>query len=235
MSNHDENEIGSHEGESTGGDSSLPAQTYIGAGASESGDGGDDAVIASDSKPGLSRGTLVMFGVLVLGAGGLYGMYRFTGPKAASASVAKETAEANKTISTFLNGGDSSIKTMEALIRNTEKVVQQFLAYPSMTQIPLSDLRTNPFRAQEEKAADSSASDVNDRKKREEERLAILKAVQSMQLQSIMYSDARKVCMINNTLYREGQTMDNFTIEKINPASVVVKNGPYRFELRMQK
>jgi hypothetical protein len=41
--------------------------------------------------------------------------------------------------------------------------------------------------------------------------------------------------MINNVLYREGQNLESFTIEKITQASVVVKNGPYRFELTMQK
>ena len=41
--------------------------------------------------------------------------------------------------------------------------------------------------------------------------------------------------MINNTMFVEGQQIDGFTIEKINPSSVIVKNGSYRFELQMQK
>ena len=41
--------------------------------------------------------------------------------------------------------------------------------------------------------------------------------------------------MINNTLYLEGQQVDQFIIERIEPGRVVVKTGVYRFELKMQK
>ena len=63
----------------------------------------------------------------------------------------------------------------------------------------------------------------------------MLKAVQGLQLQTVMSGEVRKACMINNTLYQEGQQVEGFTIEKISPGGVVVKNGPYRFELKMQK
>jgi hypothetical protein len=177
-----------------------------------------------------------MFAILVVGAVGFFVMYRQTGPKTASAEVAKQSSDAKKTINGFLSGGDSSIKTMEALIKNTEKVVQQFLQYPSVRQVPLSDLRTNPFRLHEDDPnKKQNTSDADDKRKREEERVAIYKAVQGLQLQSVMYSDTRTACMINNTLYRDGQAVEGFTIEKITPASVVVRNGSYRFELKMQK
>jgi hypothetical protein len=41
--------------------------------------------------------------------------------------------------------------------------------------------------------------------------------------------------MINNTLYLEGQTVEGFLIERITPASVIVRQETYRFELRMQQ
>ena len=63
----------------------------------------------------------------------------------------------------------------------------------------------------------------------------MLKAVQSLRLQSIMYSETRKACMINDTMYREGDLAETFTIEKVTQTSVIVKNGVYRFELRMQR
>ena len=201
--------------------------SYIGG----EGGAGDDAMLIPESKPSVSKGTVVLFAILVVGAAVIYVMYKKAGPTPASAAVAKEAAAAKQTINTFLNGGDSNIKTMETLIKNTEKVVQQFLKYPSKTQVPLGDLRTNPFRLYEKPAEPERA----DEKKREEERLAVLKSVQGLQLQSIMYSEARRACMINNTLYREGQTVESFSIEKITQASVFVKSGPYRFELTMQK
>jgi hypothetical protein len=199
--------------------------------------GGDENLVVEEQKAPLSRGTLVMFVILVVGAGGLYFMYRQTGPKSAGAAVAQETATAHQTISTFLSGGDVSVKSMEKLLRNTEKIVQQFVKYPSRTQIPLSDLRTNPFREHAEvavKVDNGPTSEEMEKARREQERQAAVKAVQELQLQSIMFSDSRKACMINNSLYREGQQIDVFTIDKISPQSVIVETNKFRFELRMQ-
>src|SRR5262249_40167049 len=160
-----------------------------------------------------------------IGAAGLYFMYRRAGPQSASAAmVSKETSDAHKTISTFLSTGDTGFATMEARLKNTEKVVQQFLKYPSATQVPSSDLQTNPFRLHVAQAKESTNNDglseAAEKKRREEERLAIKKAAEGLLLQSIMCSDTRKACMINNTIYREGQMIDNFAIEKISPATV---------------
>ena len=193
------------------------------------------AVIVEEKKP-LNRSTIVTFVVLVIGAGGVWFMYQRTGPKSAAAS-SKETVAAKQTINNFLSGGSENLKAMETMLRNTQKVVQQFVNYPTLTQIPLSDLRTNPFRVTEEKpGGDAGAlSEAAEKRKREEERLAALKTVQGLQLQSIMFAESRRACMVDGAMYTEGQTVESFTIEKINPASVVVKNGPYRFELRMQR
>lgn len=193
---------------------------------------GGEFVVPTERKS-VNRGSLVLFGILVLGAAGVYLMHLRTGPSAAAA--APEAAAAKKTIEGFLGGGGASIKAMEDMLRNTERVVRQFLDYPSMTQVPLSDLRINPFRAKPALAPSESQTDAQEKKRREEERLAILKAVQNLSLQSIICSDQRKACMINNTLYREGQLVDGFNVERITPAAVVVKNGPYRFELKIQR
>ena len=193
----------------------------------------DESLVVGEEKQPINRGTLVVFGILIIGAAGLFVMYRQAGPKAAIASVNKETVAAKKTITTFLNGGDMSIKSMERLLSDTQKIVSQFLTYPSTTQVPLAELRTNPFRQHiaEAKKDDPAAAEAAEKKKREEERLAIKKAAEGLQLQSIMFSDSRKACMINNSLYREGQAFDDFTVEKITATSVILRNGPYRFQL----
>jgi hypothetical protein len=199
---------------------------------------GDENIIVAEPKQPMSRSTLVMFVILIVGAAGLYVMYRKAGPRSAgAATVADPIDPAKQTITTFLSGGDANVRNMEKLLHNTEKVVQQFVNYPKVTQIPLSDLRTNPFRqhAVVTKTDDRPTSEMMQKKQREEQRLANLKAVQMLQLQSIMFSETRKACMINNSLYREGQSVDNFSIEKISPSSVIVKNGLDRFELRMQR
>jgi len=194
--------------------------------------GGDVAFVTEEGKKPLNRTTVVLFGLIVLGGAALYYMHLRTGPAAASAA-SNETA--NATIDQFLNGGESSVLQMQRMLRDTEKVIQQFLKYPTVPQIPLKDLQQNPFRQTAAKTGNENVSESEAKRRKEEERQQIVKAVQGLQLQSIMHSTGHNACMINNTLYQEGQQIDGFTIEKISANSVVVKNGTYRFELKMQR
>jgi hypothetical protein len=192
--------------------------------------------VTGEEKKPANRTTMVMFLIIALGGGGLYFMHWRTGPSSAAAGTVKsaDTATANKTIGQFLSGGPSNIKSMETMLRNTEKVVQQFNAYPSVKQIPLSNLQTNPFR--QASANDPSAEDEEAKKKLEDQRLAVQKSFQSLQLQSIMHGGSKNTaCLINNTLYREGQTVNGFSIEKISTDSVSIRQGAWRFDLKMQK
>ena len=197
----------------------------------------DGAGFVSEEKKPLSRSSLVLGLVVVASIAGLWVMHKRSGPQSAGAATA-ETAKANETINQFLSNGEKNVKMMDQMLKDTEKFVSAFLKYPSASQVPLSDLQTNPFRHQsggDDANEDDARSVAEAQKKREEERLAVLKAVQGLQLQSVMHSDANKACMINNALYQEGQQVESFTIEKINPKGVIVKNGAYRFELRMQR
>src|SRR3954454_12275849 len=85
----------------------------------------DGLVVSAEKKP-VSRSTLVLFAVLMIGAAGVYVMYRQAGPKVAGAAVARENAEAKKTINSFLSGGETSVHSMLEVLKNTEKIVQQF-------------------------------------------------------------------------------------------------------------
>jgi hypothetical protein len=219
--------------ESTASDDAASAGAEDLSGAlNESGDG--EFIVEEEKKPA-NRGSLVLFGLVLAGVGLTYLMFLRTGPKSADAAVAAQSAEASNTINTFLNDGGSNIKLMETMLKSTEKVVQQFLNYPSMTQVPLSALKTNPFRYATPKAPGETESEAAAKRRHEEERVATLKAVQGLNLQSVMHGGTRKACMINNTLVQEGQTIESFTVEKINPQGIIVKNGAYRFELKMQK
>jgi len=193
--------------------------------------GGDENFVVTEEKKPVNRTTLVLFLVVALGGGALYLMHLRTGPKTADA--APQAAQANQTITQFLSGGGSNLKNMEQMLQNTQKIVQQFLAYPSVNQIPLNQLQTNPFRLTASKDGESS-SEAEARKKQDEEKVSIRRAAEALQIQSIMFG-ARKACMINNTMYTEGQQVEGFTVEKINPNSVIVKNSGYRFEIKAQK
>lgn len=187
----------------------------------------ETAYFTPEEKKPQTTTYVVLAALLVIGPAVLFFMYNRKGPQPAAAAP---PPPAKKAVNEFLAGGADSMRLMRDMLRGTEKIVQGFLEYPSTTQIPLSDLRTNPFRASAVKPDGEAA----DRKRREEERQLVLKAVGGLQLQSIL-AGARKSCMINNTLYQEGQQVGQFTIEKISPSAVIIKSGAYRFELKMQQ
>jgi len=224
--------------------------TSAGGGSAEGGAGGDDlnralsdngeAEFVSEGEAPKKNNNLVVFGLIIAALGGGYLLFKRGGPDAATAAAPAQD-QTNKAVSSFLDGGGRNVELMQRMLRDTEKVVKQFLNYPSMKQVPLAELQTNPFRSRAAAKADGDGkaalneSEAAARKRREEERQAILKAVEGLNLQSVIHSGSRKACMVNNTLYAEGQQVDGFVIEKINPGSVVVKSGTYRFELKMQR
>jgi hypothetical protein len=64
-----------------------------------------------------------------------------------------------------------------------------------------------------------------------DERAAVLKRVESLELQSIILSDAHHACIINGVTCEVGQQVDSFTVETITSNSVTVSLGIYRFDL----
>ena len=188
----------------------------------------------SDSKP-RNTTALLFLGLLMIGGGTLYVMRMKGGPQAAAASV--ETTAAVETINQFLTEGDKNILAMREMLKNTEKIVQQFVSAPTVPDI---DLMTNPFKlrkgdGQKDAAAESEAA----RQKRlaaekDAEKKEIVKAVGDLRVQSIL-NGRTPTCMINSKMYVEGQEVGGFTLEKIKPESVIVKQKEYKFELRINK
>jgi hypothetical protein len=200
----------------------------------ESAEGGvDSAFVVTGEKQPLSKGTVAMFVILAVAGAGTYFMYVKSGTQTASAAA---DPKAQAVIKQFMTERDKNAVAMKKMLTDTETIVRQFTQY-RVEQVPLSGLVGNPFRISAAPAEDGGArlDEEAQKRKREEERVAILKSVGGLQLQSVMHSENRKSCMINNALYLEGQQVEAFTIEKIAPNCVVVRNGQYRFELRMQR
>jgi hypothetical protein len=198
---------------------------------------GDSAFVVTEEKQPLGKGTVAMFFILALCGAGTYFMYIRTGPQSASAAV---DPKAQQVITKYMTDREKNVAGMKKMLRDTEAVVKQFLKYPSVQQVPIGDLTGNPFRITPpddgSKTLATGGLDADrEKKKREEERAAVAKAVGALQLQSVMSFGARKSCMVNNTLYTEGQQVEAFTIDKITNDGVIVRSGQYRFELRIQR
>jgi hypothetical protein len=194
---------------------------------------GDTEFVANEEKkPVVTQGMLYLLALVAIGGGGTWFMYKKQNPSTAAAATV-ETVQAQQTIDNFLSTGPQGIKMMQEMLHNTESIVKEFLDYPSVPQIPLAELHTNPFRFQH---ADNGKGDEDAaKKKKEDERTLAMKSSQALNLQSIMVNGSRSACMINNKMYNEGQQVEQFVIEKIAREGVIVKTGVYRFELRMQK
>jgi hypothetical protein len=212
-----------------GGDDGADALT----GALAASDGG--GFVVEQKKKSVGAGTIAMGGVLLACGAAMAFMGMRSGPSAADAAT-PESAGANKTISQFLSDDKDNVKKMRDLLTSTEKAVQQFVTYPGKTQVPVKNLRGNPFRLRAAKPVTAKADDdaATARKRLEDRRLAAQAGVRKLNLQSIVHGKT-KACMVNNTLYTEGQKVEGFTVEKIEPQRVVVRSDVFRFELKMKR
>jgi hypothetical protein len=186
------------------------------------------------TKEPMGKGSVVMFVILAVAGAGTYFMYARTGPQTANAADPK----AQQVINQFMSDRDKNLGTMTATVSRGTFLVKQFLNYhPSLNQIPLSDLvGGNPFRMMIAKAPENPHLDEEAaKKKRAEEKAAAKAAAESLLLQSVMSSGTHKSCMINNTLYTEGEKVDSFVIEKITPEYVIIRNGVAGFKLSIQR
>jgi len=131
----------------------------------------------------------------------------------------------------FLAGGAGDMKAARELMQHTEQVVQTFKTYPSVNQVPLDNLKVNPF--QEHAGVKGAESDEEAKARKAQERSEAMAAAQQLQLQSVLHSKVAPACLMNNTLLRERQSVNGFVVERINPKSVIVHRGIYRFEVRL--
>jgi hypothetical protein len=196
------------------------------------GDGGefDPAFVAGGSKPGKSKLALVG-GLLVVAAVVIWFMFFRSGPQSAQAGTTP--SDGGSQIKEFLDSGN--INMMKQTLRETEKIVKQFRAYPGKTQVPLESLRSNPFRELAPKEEVAVAANNKEAERAEELHKQAVAAVAELHLQSIVRGNKVRACMINNTFYKEGQQIGILKIEQVTTNTVVVSSGQYRFEVKMKE
>jgi hypothetical protein len=200
----------------------------------------DEAKAAAKAR----RNQIVLAALVLVGVG--VGVKQFVlgggGPKSAAAATVVAPGGAGlpvglakggkgSAVEQFLAGGAGDMKAARELMRHTEQVVQTFKTYPSVNQVPLDNLKVNPF--QEHAGVKGAESDEEAKARKAQERAEALAAAQQLQLQSVLHSKVAPACLMNNTLLRERQSVNGFVVERINPKSVIVHRGIYRFEVRL--
>jgi len=184
----------------------------------------------SEEKRPLDRAMVLIAIITLAGAGLLYLMCSQTG---GGTPESPDVAAASRTVSDFLSDGARQLAAIQRTFSDTESLVHQVQKYPSATQVSLSQLSTNPFRyAQPKQTVD--IDEVAAKQKKEQLRVSALQAVQTLHLQSVVSSSARRACMIDGAFYSEGQTAEGFVVERIDTNSVILRQGDNRFQIRMQ-
>lgn len=195
-----------------------------------------DFSVAAPRKMQVGRGTILLIALAAAGLGGTWFMYQRSGPRRADAETVAKAKAADQTIHSFLNDGAANRKLMEQLLHNTQKVVRRFMNYPLASQVPLRDLKSNPFERPAVAATpQQDVSRVQQQQEQEARRSALIKSAQAMKLQSIIHSEHMQACMIDNNLYKQGQKIGDFTVASIQPNAVILQCDAYRFELTMGK
>ena len=189
-----------------------------------------DPSFVDGQKKSANAGTLGIVGLLAIGGAAFYFFFIKNGPAPA---MADDTSSA--IINDFLHGSSGNSKLMEQTLHDTEKVVKEFQTHAHKNQIPVEELTTNPFRLKSAKPkTDDVAVAVPSHIREDEERERITTEANGLELGSIVRG-GRSACLVNNTLYHQGEQIGNFTVVEIRAKSVVVRQGKYSFELTMKK
>jgi hypothetical protein len=194
----------------------------------ESPEGGTEEV--AEPKRKFTRSTAVLAGLVAAAVGGLWLMHARSGPTTAQAAA--ESIAAEQTINTFLGDGKKNVANMQIMLSNTEKVVDQFKQFPAAAQVPLEELQKNPFSDAEQAASKPTGATYDTRQR---DRDAALEKARKLQIQSIMYGQSQRACMVGGKFLSEGDQFDGFTVERVNADSVIVKQSGFRFELKLQR
>lgn len=199
--------------------------------------GGQETTFVSEGKQPLSKGTMVVAGLLIACGAVTYFMYVRTGPAEAVANP--EQAKNEQIVAGFL-ADPNRARSWEDLIKSTDKVVQQF-----RKEIPqVAKLANNPFKKDQD-VPDEDRDAKAEKERIEKQKVAAKEAVNDLKLQTIIHRDPKKAaCMINNSMYRKGNKITIgegkivFTVDDIKPDAVSIstplgKEGKEKAEFKL--
>ena len=202
---------------------------------------GGETTFVSETKQPLSKGTMVVAGLLVACAAVTYFMYVRNGPAEAVANP--EQAQAEQVVGQFLKDPNQA-KGWAGLIESTDKVVKQFKQ--DIPQVLLADLAGNPFQKGKPKDNVDTLA-LRAKEELERQKAAAKEAVAELKLSTIFHRDPKKATVIiNQKMYRKGDKIPalegkvTFIVDSISPDTVTVSfpvkgEEPLKFELKMKR
>lgn len=200
---------------------------------------------ATAKKPALDPFYASMLLMAALAGGGLWFMHKRT---ALPTEDALQPSAAQTRVASFMSGGQSQLAQIEKALRDTNQLIESLRVKPAerlaASRIDAYAGAGDPFQytpltAKEDDASaakpDAHAAADASREARELAKQKAFDDAKKLRLQSIMAGSARHACMIDAKLYFEGQTVQQFVVEKITRDEVIVRRGEFSFRLRMSR
>ena len=170
-----------------------------------------DYLVPAEHGKSVKRSTIILAVLFSIGALCLWFMIKKVTPSSAEAAVSAEETQIENAIAQ-LTGIRSEMGT------KIDDIVNQFDRFSDVEQVDVGELKKNPFRLELSTVDSENSEQVNIG--REILRDKVLRRAEDLQLLSIMQSAKGGCCIIDEKLLYEGDSIKDFTVNKIDGRSV---------------
>jgi hypothetical protein len=178
-------------------------------------------------SPRVSKATLGMIGLFLAGAAVVGILSLRGGPSKADA---KDQAVETR-VETFINQNQRD-GGLAKDFQETKKVVDAFYNYASRHQVPVEDLKANPFVFDQSKKGAGAAKAADTSKETARRQAELQGELGKLTLQSVMMGARGGTAIVNNNFVAEGHKLGSFTVTKIQPGQVQLTCEGAMFLLR---
>ncbi len=192
----------------------------------------------SPYKAQMMRSNIFMVVLFVGAAATVYGLSLRKGPDEASAEQKTMEYQVDSAILRIANASTTNVK-MPSSGQVTSRILKTFYEQITKRQIPLRDLKKNPFVNVCAKPAIgpivkmSSKAKTPEKSPEEISKEATMAAFKTLHLQLVMMGSDGGTAIISNNLLAVGQTIEGFKIKSISPKLVVLVRDGIEFPLEM--
>lgn len=192
----------------------------------------------SPYKTQMMRSNIFLVVLFVGAAATVYGLSLRKGPAEASAEQKTMECRVDSAILRIADTSSTDVKTPSSG-QVTSQILKTFYDQVTERQIPLRDLKKNPFVFVPAKRAiipvvkKSSKAKPPEKTPEEISREEALAALKTLQLQSVMMGRNGGTALISNNLLTVGQTIEGFKIKSVSPRLVVLVRDGSEYMLEM--
>lgn len=194
------------------------------------------AALPAGRNPFLTRGNLAILGMFAAAIAGLYLLSLRNGPSSALADQMLVHAKVEAALS-VLSAKPSALQVEQR--SNARAIVGEFYAAAQQRQVPPGGLRSNPFVFQPIKPPDPVPErEANEAEPPKDEtpieQKQAMAVVQKLKLHMIL-TGSKPVALISGNLLSEGESIEGWTVHRIEPREVELVWQDQKYVLKMPK